>query len=108
MTYKSFLEGIVAELHHTVDGFSKKGGEIFKGVMRAGSFGDMQFAHMVMERTIGDTHGYGFRVAALDATPAGVEALGQMQRELKAVSGDEDALVKLWATVLEAMCWGSI
>ena len=103
MTYKSFLEGIIAELHHSLDMFSSKGGEIFKGVMRAGSFCYMPFGYMVIERTLGDTHGYGFRAAALDATPAGVEALGQMQRELKAIAGDEDALVKLWATVIDAI-----
>ena len=28
MTYKSFLEGIIAELHHSLDMFSSKGGEI--------------------------------------------------------------------------------
>ena len=43
------------------------------------------------------------RAAALDATPAGIEALQQMQRELQAIVGEHDTLVKLWATVLEAV-----
>ena len=89
-------------MHHSLEVFSSKGGEIFKGIMRAGSFGNMPWGYMVLERNLGDTHGYGSRAPAFDATPAGVEALGQMQRELQAISGEHDTLVKLWATVLEA------
>ena len=102
MSYKDFLDKVLDALRSALDGFKDQGGVIYKTMLRPMEFCYMPMGYYVLERTVGDVHGYGYRTAAYDNNAENLTVLELMKSQMEAAAGQGHSLVRFWKLILDA------